>query len=51
MPKWRFTALHVFLHALPHEPNYYSRCAVVQTPYSTGATGVIVRLVRETIAD
>ncbi|WP_444922915.1 Y-family DNA polymerase [Microbulbifer sp. DLAB2-AF] len=44
-------SIHLFLHTSPHEPNYYSRSAVVQTPYPTDDTRVIVRLVREAIAD
>nr|WP_299588904.1 hypothetical protein [uncultured Microbulbifer sp.] len=44
-------SIHLFLHTSPHEPNYYSRSTVVQTPYPTDDTRVIVRLVRETIAD
>ncbi|QFT54425.1 DUF4113 domain-containing protein [Microbulbifer sp. THAF38] len=43
-------SIHLFLHTSPHEPNYYSRSAVVQTPYPTDDTRVIVRLVREVIA-
>ncbi|MCO1336559.1 hypothetical protein MO867_19695 [Microbulbifer sp. OS29] len=43
-------SIHVFLHTSPHEPNYYSRSTVLQTPYPTDDTRVIVRLVRTAIA-
>ncbi|WNZ57023.1 Y-family DNA polymerase [Microbulbifer sp. MKSA007] len=44
-------SIHLFLHTSPHEPNYYSRSTVVQTPYPTDDSRIIVQQVRRAIAD
>ncbi|MDP5209193.1 Y-family DNA polymerase [Microbulbifer sp. 2205BS26-8] len=43
-------AIHLFLHTSPYEPNYYSRSTVVQMPYPTDDTRLIVQLAKEAIA-
>ncbi|MCO1336626.1 Y-family DNA polymerase [Microbulbifer sp. OS29] len=44
-------SVHVFLHTSPHEPNYYSRSTVVQTPYPTDDTRLIVQLVKRAVSE
>ncbi|WP_444896958.1 Y-family DNA polymerase [Microbulbifer sp. SSSA005] len=44
-------SIHVFLHTSPHEPLYYSRSTVVQTPYPTDDTRLIVQLVKRAITE
>ncbi|AWF81744.1 UMUC domain-containing protein DNA-repair protein [Microbulbifer sp. A4B17] len=43
-------SIHVFLHTSPHEPNYYSRSLVIQTPYPTDDTRMIVQLAKRAVS-
>ncbi|MCH9692195.1 MAG: Y-family DNA polymerase [Gammaproteobacteria bacterium] len=41
--------IHLFLHTSPHEPSYYSRSTMVQTPYPTDDSRMIVQLAKQAI--
>ncbi|WP_444946501.1 Y-family DNA polymerase [Microbulbifer sp. VTAC004] len=45
------TAIHLFLHTSPHEPNYYSRSTVVRCPYPTDDTRLIASLAKGAIRE
>ncbi|BBM04098.1 Y-family DNA polymerase [Microbulbifer sp. GL-2] len=45
------TAIHIFLHTSPHEPNYYSRSTVVRCPYPTDDTRLIATLAKRAIQE
>ena len=41
--------MHVFLHTSPYLPNYYSNSAVVQLPYATDDTRVMVAAAKQAL--